>query len=135
MSTRCNIILEDAKTRKRIYLYHHHDGYPEGVGADLARFVAKWNRHYYYRIEEYANALLKGIESEFYGRKDDEYELTSGLHGDIEYCYLIKMSEDAEAGKNTAVLEAYQVLWEDEIATYASSLCAIDSTIVQPIAL
>ena len=87
MSTRCNIILKDKG--HQIFLYHHHDGYPEGVGTDMQRFVADINKHYYYSIEDVANRLLKGYDSKFYGKTDMGYELTTNIHGDIEYLYVL----------------------------------------------
>lgn len=134
MSTRCNIILKDENKSKKIYLYHHHDGYPEGVGADLAHFVTEWNKGYFYGVEELANRMIKGIESPFYGEVDNEYELTSCLHGDIEYLYIVRLEWDYEAKKNTIVLETYEVPWEDQYGKYAESLLAIDGTICLPIA-
>lgn len=81
MSTRCNVILkEDGKT---IYLYHHFDGYPEGVGADLKNMLDEVREKTIpYNIYQWANHLLKN-------KDDDGYELTSGLHGDIDYYYQI----------------------------------------------
>lgn len=82
MSTRCNIIVKN-KTEQAI-LYHHHDGYPEGVGVALLTKVTpllKDNR-YYNDVEDIVNALIKD-------KDDDEYEYTAALHGDIEYLYEI----------------------------------------------
>lgn len=98
MSTRCNIILNGYARDKKIYLYHHHDGYPSGVGADLAEFLkqrgckkdGRWDE------ELIATALVK--------KQDDEYECSAGLHGDIEYLYVI----DAPYGK----LRCYEVDWK-----------------------
>ena len=132
MSTRCNIILKDENKNKKIYLYHHHDGYPEGVGADLAHFVTEWNTGYSYCIEELANRMIKGIESPLYGKVDNGYELTSCLHGDIEYLYIVRLEWDKEAEKNTMLLESYEVAYEGE--QYKRGLTAIDGTICLPIA-
>ena len=80
MSTRCNIVLKTGRRFfKDIYLYHHHDGYPEGVGADL---VNRLKDHFTgATVEDIANKLVKDL--------DDEYEITTCLHGDIEYLYVI----------------------------------------------
>lgn len=81
MSTRCNIILKDDE--HQVILYHHCDGYPEGVGSFLYRKVndnLKKGRFCF--AEDIANYLLKDEE-------DNSYELTSGIHGDIEYLYEI----------------------------------------------
>ena len=86
MSTRCNILVKE-KGYKDIILYHHHDGYPEGVGADLVeRFKELFGRkgNYIFAII-LANQLVKDSE--------DEYEVTHCIHGDIEYLYTIDCSK------------------------------------------
>ena len=85
MSTRCNIIIKDY--HDRIILYHHHDGYPEGVGSDLKKYLATFQdwqirQHGRWKI---ANDLVKNNAQ----LDDDEYEITPRLHGDIDYCYVI----------------------------------------------
>ena len=85
MSTRCNIIIKDR--RDRIILYHHHDGYPSGVGSDLKKFLATFQdwqirQHGHWKI---TNDLVKNNA----GLNDDEYEISPRLHGDIDYCYVI----------------------------------------------
>lgn len=129
MSTRCNIIVKDDKGN-RIYLYHHHDGYPEGVGTDLKFWAksAKWGvyRHYAHSV---ANSLLKGLHSPFYGYEDKDYELTSGLHGDIDYFYIVKLYSNADPDKCGCAIEAYKALWPSEYAEYADTMLAIDGQI------
>lgn len=86
MSTRCNILVKD-KGYNDIILYHHQDGYPEGVGADLVeRFKELFSRkgNYIFAIV-LANKLIKDSE--------DEYEVTNCIHGDIEYLYTIDCSK------------------------------------------
>ena len=93
MSTRCNIIIKDGA--ERIYLYHHHDGYPLGVGTELQDYLQrKWGESWrtcWYGTS-IANHLVKGhinypLAQE--PHEDDEYEVTYGLHGDVEYVYVI----------------------------------------------
>ena len=81
MSTRCNIIVK-AKGKK-ITLYHHWDGYLEGVGQDLVNkfknmFIDN-NKCYWIHA---VNMLVKD-------KTDDGYEISDGIHGDIEYLYTI----------------------------------------------
>lgn len=99
MSTRCNIVLKTGKRFfKDIILYHHHDGYPEGVGADL---VERLKDHFTgLRVEDIANKLVKDL--------DDEYEITTCIHGDIEYLYIIN-----EKTKNLSYKEVYSY-WTDD---------------------
>jgi hypothetical protein len=79
MSTRCNIeIIEEGKS---VWLYHHHDGYPQGVGFDLMkRFNDSMKKETLY-LDTVANKLVKDPQ--------DDYEITTGEHGDIEYKYVI----------------------------------------------
>jgi len=81
MSTRCNIILKDDK--HQVILYHHCDGYPEGVGAYLYKGFHETLtgcKHIY--LDDCVNSLLKD-------EKDSSYEWTECIHGDIEYLYEI----------------------------------------------
>ena len=82
MSTRCNIIIQEIN-EKPIILYHHHDGYPQGVGFDLhcrlEQFLDNWH------ADDIANSLVKDLE--------DEYEITTDIHGDIEYLYVIECEQ------------------------------------------
>ena len=110
MSTRCNIIIKDRDSR--IYLYHHHDGYPEGVGAELRAYLERnWNEAWrnYWPGSHIANELVKGhILYPFDDEKDDdEYQVTYGLHGDIEYCYVINCQ--------ARTIRCYEITWEDDI--------------------
>lgn len=85
MSTRSNIVLKSKS--ETIYLYHHHDGYPSGVGVDLMnRFYDLMKSGRMFDIYNISNELTKD--------EDDEYELTNGLHGDIEYVYEIDVVEN-----------------------------------------
>ena len=107
MSTRCCIEVVqtfgngEGDNRKSCMLYHHHDGYPEGVGYDLKRrfkpqttFKSGWD------IDCIVNELIKD--------QDDEYEFTAFKHGDIEYLYVINCNEQT--------IKCYECQWifEDE---------------------
>ena len=89
MSTRCNLLVESGETK--LFIYHHHDGYLEGVGRDLldrlkkllASDVGKWAR---------AHEFVTGLLSD----KNEEYEVTVGWHGDIEYSYRIVFGDDGD---------------------------------------
>lgn len=80
MSTRCNIIVKsEYEEWPDIILYHHHDGYPSGVGYDLFSRLQKINGSWF--SDDIANLLVKDTK--------DEYEITVAIHGDIEYLYTI----------------------------------------------
>ena len=86
MSTRCNIkIIEKDQT---IWLYHHHDGYPRYVGAFLlAKYYDKFkDTNNYLDACVIANELIKD-------KNDDEFEVTDGMHGDIEYLYELDINK------------------------------------------
>lgn len=81
MSTRCNIILKDDK--HKVILYHHCDGYPEGVGIYLYNgFHETLAGCRHIDLEDCVNSLLKD-------EKDHSYEWTCCIHRDIEYLYEI----------------------------------------------
>ena len=86
MSTRCNIIVKSKS--EEVILYHHHDGYPEGVGVELLMKVYPklHDNHYYNDVEDIVNMLIKD-------KDDDEFEYTTALHGDIEYIYEIDVDQ------------------------------------------
>lgn len=87
MSTRCCVkVIEswgegEAKITRECMLYHHHDGYPEGVGHDLKRRFVPGDTKYPWDIDTIVNDLIKD--------PDDEYEFTALDHTDIEYLYTI----------------------------------------------
>ena len=74
MSTRASIRITEGDGQ--ILLYHHCDGYPEGVGSELKDFL-KDRR--YWDAERIASGLARGYP----------YECAICLHGDEEYVYVI----------------------------------------------
>lgn len=79
MATRAHIrIYYDDKV---IMLYHHFDGYPDGIGSDLKKVVDEIYKNDIFAI----NKLIKGKLI----TNDLTYELTDCLHGDEEYVYVI----------------------------------------------
>lgn len=106
MSTRTNIIILAGDSR--IYLYRHCDGYLAETGADLyekARDAAGTPERHPSPTGA-ADKFLRALLAERYEQQSYEkeprtvYELTSGLHGDIEHCYTI----DFQARFNTGEL-------------------------------
>lgn len=91
MSTRATIRLKEGENI--VNLYHHHDGYPEGVGEDLKQRLN--NDKGYWDMHSFANLLIKD--------NTDEYELTYGQHGDEIYAYLIDF--------DTKTITCYKVGW------------------------
>ena len=90
MSTRATIKIQEGHVER--WLYHHCDGYPEGVGEDLDQLLNTEKRW--------------SIESIFYRlTEDEEYEPTKGQHGDEEYAYLINCDDMS--------LVCYSIGWDE----------------------
>lgn len=121
MSTRANVIITDGYSK--LYFYRHSDGYPEGTMPSLKKFLsyvksgkirnnvsqsAGWL--IIIGAEEYKGHHLEGDawlelseeqEKEYQNKiptvpkdwKVGAYEPTSGIHGDIEYLYVIDLTE------------------------------------------
>ena len=96
MSTRATILIRE-KNEPDVHIYHHCDGYPEGIGSDLKHYL---NSLKYWESENIANALIKGIAVE----DDNGYQLTSCQHGDEEYAYLIDC--------DNKTLTCYEIGWD-----------------------
>lgn len=91
MSTRCHIIVRetDDNSCTEHYIYHHHDGYPEGVGSELKKILESCPSYDWETIVE----RILGY--------DDQYEEDNGIHGDEEYIYEI------DAINTHAILKCY----------------------------
>ena len=89
MATRSSVLIKEGK--KSILLYHHWDGYIEGVGFDLLkRFWLTKDRYFnndkgFVFAETIANALVKDIEA--------NYEIVCFEHCDIEFLYMIDVKK------------------------------------------
>ena len=107
MSTRSDIIIKDygnyngKKWKFQIKLYHHHDGYPEGVGKFLIEQVLpKLQNSNNISCDCIANFLIKHEE-------DDEFEVTIYKHVDIEYRYIIDIPK-----KEIECLKGHYSSWD-----------------------
>ena len=93
MSTRSNIVIQNGSTR--LYLYRHYDGYPGETGADLVEKLRASKGS----VEAFIVALLGDQHpATSYGGPRQIYEVTSELHGDIEWIYALRFD-----GKEPAV--------------------------------
>lgn len=92
MSTRSEIVIKEtynwngSRHADQLKLYHHFDGYPEGVGKFLIENVLPLIQKGNPSISYIANFLIKST-------KDDGYEVTLGKHVDIEYFYEINLTK------------------------------------------
>ena len=88
MSTRSNVLIKMGDTK--IYLYRHSDGYPGANGADLAERLIKHKNH----GKAFINDLLaERYDATEYRPERPVWELTNGLHGDIEWLYVFEMAD------------------------------------------
>lgn len=106
MSTRCNVIVRDLATESETVLYHHCDGYLSGVGFDLLDYVRRMiDLNIDRRCQDIACWLIE---------QNDGYEMTDGIHGDIEYLYIVEMNSK-QAGMKVRAYEADGKLIGDEL--------------------
>lgn len=77
MSTRCQIKV--IANGKELMLYHHCDGYPEGVGMCLLKLMERYKDGKQYRSD--ADDLLNLMITK------GDFEITFANHGDIEFLY------------------------------------------------
>lgn len=95
MSTRAHIRINDGDNV--LYLYHHCDGYPEGVGEELKEMLGSLGN-----VTWTADYVHRSISS-----TDNSYEdAPEGQHGDEKYAYLIDCG--------TRTLKCYKVGWDED---------------------
>lgn len=99
MSTRAHIRIIEGDGQ--ILLYHHCDGYPEGVGSELKQFLKK------YKYGWYAESIAKGLVTMKNEWNDFPYEPAICLHGDEEYIYVIECDKQE--------LTCYSHKWDEPI--------------------
>lgn len=116
MSTRCNVLVveKNGDWERTNQFYRHCDGYVEGTGKDLA-ILAYMAKEYSYpdsNIDDAGNETkrdnFKRIRNRFLGylNDSDNYEaedFDGGVHGDIEYLYLVKIQRVANGSVQIAV--------------------------------
>ena len=89
MSTRTNIVIQTGQTN--VYLYRHHDGYLTETGADLLKKLNAANDN--------PSLFLESLLAERYDKQNYEtvakrvYELTTEVHGDIGYLYVVRFDD------------------------------------------
>jgi len=98
MSTRATILIRQESQNTHIRIYHHTDGYPDGIGADIKQALEKHGRNW--DACRIANEMLKGLNG-----FDEYYEITFCQHGDEEYAYLIDCDNKQ--------LTCYKIRWDD----------------------
>lgn len=86
MSTRTVVKIKNGK--QCCYLYHHYDGYFEGVGYCLAKIMCKYVQR---SLEQAADYVIKMIMA-------GSFELTLYNHVDIEYYYEMDFTKGTVTG-------------------------------------
>ena len=76
MSTRCHVVIIEPNDTEH-YIYHHFDGYPDGVGKELKKILESCPSY------DWETIMEKILDY------SDEYEEDNGIHGDEEYIYEI----------------------------------------------
>lgn len=96
MSTRCTIkVIENKDDAQPMWIYHHHDGYPKGVGEQLKNYLKEKKRGlFYWNKCVIVNDIVKnGISYPNCIDIDKHFEITDGQHGNEEYGYVINTEE------------------------------------------
>lgn len=86
MSTRANIFIRnDYDDNEKVVIYHHYDGYPEGVGKDLTCILQKFSKEKHVNVskEELANFICNS---------DSNFRITTPFEtADVEYIFEINL--------------------------------------------
>lgn len=113
MSTRCNIKIvqldceNHTGTYAPIWLYHHHDGYPQGVGREIQLLLNGCN---YITAGQVARALLCSGEPMYDGA--NWFEVTFGQHGDIDYLYEVFVGGITDGTHSKPLLRCWERMWD-----------------------
>jgi len=104
MGTRSNIIVNYGSTKTIIY--RHWDGYIENAGYDIASTLI-----HFPNPNEFVRELLNKREDASFTRNGQYiYELTSEIHGDIEFWYELTFPTHyfEHSGNNVIKFEVYE---------------------------
>jgi hypothetical protein len=93
MGTRANVVIRAGATE--IYFHRIYDGYPAETGADLAEML--------FASEGSAHKLIEQMIAKRYDKDNTAvFEVTSGIHSDADWIYIINFGDDLEYGKSEA---------------------------------
>jgi len=132
MSTRANIIIKDG--HNKLFFYRHSDGYPEGALPTLNEFM-DWVKEKKIRdnvgqasgwlitigTKEYEQTLEPGPHDSMMGWKVGAYEPSTGIHGDVDYIYILDLER-----KVIKVIDTYKIgidIWsakDEELSKFES---------------
>ena len=116
MITRANIIIKDEDDH--LFFYKHSDGYPEGTMPTLVNFINRVKEGEIRNNVCQAAGWLIVIGHEDYKEfqpdcgvgawRVGDYEPTTGIHGDIEYLYIIDLQKE----KIVIIEDDFENSWE-----------------------
>ena len=91
MSTRCQVKVTNGE--QSLTLYHHMDGYPEGI---LPLIKEAWDKH----GKEWEGARVYKVASMLCAVDPIQFEPLDyhSLHGDIEYYYVVNCKGESHVG-------------------------------------
>ena len=88
MSTRTNIIIKDSNQPVQRLIYHHCDGYFEGVGCEIKNEILP------IYIDNHKSFHVNDLWAEIIDF-DEQYMNSECIHGDIEYLYMLEVISDS----------------------------------------
>lgn len=88
MSTRTNIIIKDSNQPVQRLIYHHCDGYFEGVGCEIKNEIIP------IYIDNHKSFHVNDLWAEIIDF-DEQYMNSECIHGDIEYLYMLEVISDS----------------------------------------
>lgn len=109
MSTRANILVLFGLTK--LYLYRHSDGYPAVNGADICEAMQAAGKD----ATKFVGALLaKQYEATSFSPARPIYEVTTDVHGDIEWFYCVKFDRGAHRDRDPTIGWGHRAPGDDE---------------------
>lgn len=133
MSTRANISLQfytDGEAFRppsiEVMLYRHYDGYPDELGADIAEKILAQLKAHRKHMEGKAKGYWGGLTIDFttlvrdflndsapgHDRERSTYEITTGVHGDIEHHYQVITGPQLAGEQRLEITHAARVSYE-----------------------
>ena len=121
MSTRCQVQVQGGQNKDLVVLYHHCDGYPSNIlpiiyKAFMSKSRAEHGRWQWARGGKSASIIC--------GADPTGFDIEPGieLHKDIEYFYIVTVSDEHRPKWNVKVFEV-NIPWNqsaDQVWTYAN---------------
>lgn len=95
MSTRCVLRVKKG-SRESVDIYHHYDGYPEGVGMELVSSLFKIFKEKQLGCMDAEYFVNKLVKNRGLSQDDDGFSVTLSTHGDLEFFYELDFGTEDE---------------------------------------